>query len=46
MNEETLKFVTDNSLYNIDGQEELVNKSATSISFKLKSKEVKAQWRR
>jgi hypothetical protein len=45
MNEETLKFVTDNSLYNIDGQEELVNKSATSISFKLKSKEVKAQWR-
>jgi hypothetical protein len=45
MNEETLKFVTDNSLYNIDGQEELVNKSTPSISFKPKSKEIKAQWR-
>jgi hypothetical protein len=45
MNFDTLTFVKDKSIFNIDGQETLFNSNTATIKFPVGAKEIKAQWR-
>ncbi|MBR8184182.1 hypothetical protein KDW54_17420 [Burkholderia ambifaria] len=45
MNQSALEFITQSSLYYIEGQEALLLNGKRTVSFPLASKEVKAQWR-
>jgi len=45
LNRETFEFVRGRGLYNLDGQEKLFKDGVETISFPVRSKEVKAQWR-
>lgn len=45
LNRDTYEFIRAQKLYNLDGQIALFKSGSETISFPLKSKEVKAQWR-
>ncbi len=45
LNRDTYEFIRAHKLYNLNGQIALFQNGAETISFPLKSKEVKAQWR-
>jgi hypothetical protein len=45
MNADTLKFIKEKQLYNIEGQEALFKSGQAKIKFPAGTKEIKAQWR-
>ena len=45
LNKDTYEFVRANQLFNIEGQEALLKSKAQTITFPLRAKEIKAQWR-
>jgi hypothetical protein len=45
MNKTTYEFVREKTLYNVEGQEALVNSGVPTLDFPVNSKEIKAQWR-